>query len=190
MNIIPLISIKNGKLLDGKGGEPLSIDQLFFKVEKDSMLYILDYDGLEHNNPNFELYQRLTEHCILWIDDGPRRLDDVMDTIMAGATNITLRKELWPDLDMLGVLELTDDEIYIDMSAQHQDHKMLQHFYSVDVGIILFNEETMYGSFSKDSTVRQKIFLYTGSTEKIPFWDEQGITGIIIDLSKIRAAPL
>jgi hypothetical protein len=116
MNIVPLVYAKDGKLLDGKDGNQVSIDDLFKRVEKDMMLYVLDLDGIEHNNPALDLYQKLTEHCILWIDDGPRRLDDVMDTIMAGATNITLRNDLWPEIDLPGVQELTDDEIYIAMS--------------------------------------------------------------------------
>jgi hypothetical protein len=188
MNIVPLISIKNTKLLDGKEGNNLSLADVSKRVEKDSLLYVLDLDGIERNNPNFELYQRLSEHCILWIDNGPRRLDDVMDTIMAGATNITLRKELWPDLDMPGVQELTDDEIYLDLSVQHQEKKTLQHFYSGDIGIILFNEDTVYGSFSKERTLNQKIYLYTDSPEKIQLWNEQGITGIIMDLKKKQGA--
>jgi len=184
MNIVPLISIKNTKLLDGKEGNNLPLSDVSQRVEKDTLLYVLDHDGIEHNNPNLELYQKLSEHCILWIDNGPRRLDDVMDTIMAGATNITLRKELWPDFDMPGVQELTDDEIYLDMSIQYQEHKMLQHFYSGDIGIILFDEAILYSSFSKDRMLNQKIYLYTGSTEKIQLWSEQGVTGIIIDLNK------
>jgi hypothetical protein len=184
MNIIPLVSVKKGNIYDGKEGATLSIDDLFSRVEKDSMLYVLDYDGIEHNNPAFEVYQRLIEQCILWIDNGPRRIDDVMDTIMAGATHITLRKELWPDLDILGVQELTDDEIYVDMSLQHQERKTLHIPHAGDIGIVLFNEETMYGDYLKSIAAKQKIFLYVRSTEKVFFWDEQGITGIIIDVQK------
>jgi hypothetical protein len=188
MNIVPLISIKKGRLFDGREGTVLSLEDLFRRVEKDTLLYVLDFDGIEHINPNLELYQKLTEHCILWIDEGPRRIDDVMDTIMAGATNITLRKDLWPNLDMPSVQDLTDDKIYIDMSVEYQEHKTLQHFYSGDIGIILFNEETMYGRFSRDITEKQKIFLYANSLEKVPFWGEQGITGILLDLKKKQGA--
>lgn len=188
MNIIPLVSINKGTLFDGREGAALSLDDLFKRVEKDSLLYVLDYDGIERNNPNFELYQRLTEHCTLWIDNGPRRLDDVMDTIMAGATNITLRQKLWPDLDMLGVQDITDDEIYLDLSTQHQENKTLQVPYAGDIGIILFNEETLYGGLSKEMTSQQKIVLYASSTEKILFWDQQGIRGVILDLRKKQGA--
>jgi hypothetical protein len=184
MNIVSLISIKKGKLLDGKDGEPLSLDNLFSRVEKDSMLYVLDCDGLDHNNPNLELYQRLTEHCVLWIDDGPRRLDDVMDTIMAGATNITLRKELWPDIDIPGVLELTDDEIYIDMSVQQKEKMQPQLFFSDGIGIVLFNDASEYALFSKEFITKHPLYLYTDTPDKIPFWGEQGISGILLVLNK------
>jgi hypothetical protein len=148
------------------------------------MVYVLDYDGIDGKNPNFELYQRLAEQFVLWIDNGPRRLDDVMDTIMAGATNITLRQYLWPDIDLLGVQEMTDDEIYLDLSPQHQEHGPLPVSYAEDIGIILFNDESTYGNFSKEVLVKKKVVLYTDSTEKALFWEEQGISGLVIDLRK------
>ena len=184
MNTIPLISIKKGKIFDGKDGALINQEDLFKRLKKDTVLYLLDYDGIEHNNPNFELYQQLTEHCILWIDNGPRRIDDVMDTIMAGATNITLREKLWPNLDLTGVQELTDDEIFLEKGPQYQEMKILHTPYSGDIGIVLFNDETMYENFSKDILTKQKVFLYTHSTDKILYWSERGVSGIIIDLQK------
>lgn len=188
MDIIPLVSIKKGTLYNGRDGAALSIADLFTRIGKNAMLYVLDYEGIENNNPNFELYQRLTEQCTLWIDNGPRRIDDVMDTIMAGATNITLRRELWPDIDLPGIQQLTDDEIFLDMSTQHQEQQTLQVPYAGEIGIVLFNEDLLYGRFSKDITAKQKIFLYADSTEKVPLWGEQGIAGVIIDLQKQHGA--
>jgi hypothetical protein len=188
MNIVPLVSIKNTRLFDGKEGNSLLLAEVLKRVEKDSLLYVLDRDGIERNNPNLELYQRLAEHCILWIDNGPRRIDDVMDTIMSGATNITLREECWLALDMPGVQDLTDDEIYLDKTVQYQEQKTLQHVYSGDIGTILFNEEALYGVFSKERTANQKIYLYASSLEKLQLWTEQGICGIIIDLNKKQGA--
>jgi hypothetical protein len=42
----------------------------------------------------------------------------------------------------------------------------------------------LYGSFSREKTFNQKIYLYASSLEKIQLWTEQGITGIIIDLNE------
>jgi len=184
MNIVPLVYVKDGKLLDGKNGKQVSIEDLFERIEKDTMLYVLDLDGIEHNNPSLDLYQKLTEHCILWIDDGPRRLDDVMDTIMAGATNITLRNDLWPEMDFPGVQELTDDEIFIAMSVQQNEQRRSLSSFSQDVGIVLFNDAFENTTFSKDVLIEHKLYLYSQSLDKVPIWNEQGIAGILIDLNK------
>jgi hypothetical protein len=188
MQIIPLIAVKKGKLLDGKDGEPLSLDALFSQVEKDSLLYVLDLDGLEHNNPNLELYQHLTEQCTLWIDDGPRRIDDVMDTIMAGATNLTLRNVLWPDLLLSDVFELTDDEVYVSLSSSDQEK-----FSSIPqdiTGVVVFSEDIQRTkdftglNTLKNRTPPQKIYLYNIAYNTRLYWEEQGINGILVDLNK------
>jgi hypothetical protein len=188
MDIVSLISIKNTKLYDGKDGNILSLEDVMKRIEKDALLYILDYDGIELNNPNLELYQRLAEHCVLWIDNGPRRIDDVMDTIMSGATNLTLRETLWPSLDMPGVQELTDDEIFFDKTQQIKEKNASQQIYSTDIGVIVFDEALLYGSIAKEKTGFYKIYVYAKSLEKLTLWTEQGITGVIIDLNKKQGA--
>ena len=188
MNIVPLVCLKNARLYDGKEGNEVSLDNVLRQVEKDSMLYVLDLDGIERDNPNLEMYQRLAEHCVLWIDNGPRRIDDVMDTIMSGATNLTLREELWLTMDMSGVQELTDDEIYLDKTRQYQEQKSLHIGYSEDVGIIVFDETVMYGGLPKEPMGIQKRYLYTSSLENLSLWTEQGLSGIIIDLKKKTGA--
>ncbi|MBN1280787.1 MAG: hypothetical protein JXA00_03975 [Candidatus Thermoplasmatota archaeon] len=182
MNIIPLIALRQGILIDGTDGEPLDLDHLFTKAEKDTHLYVLDYDGLDHNNPNLELYQRLSEHCSLWIDNGPRRIDDIMDTVIAGATTITIRPDLWLHYDLPAIKELTDNDIYIDQSRHYKEFNIRKYSFGDDVGIILFDEENDYGSFSPDITTHHKIYLYAVSKDKLIAWQQQGITGIIIDL--------
>jgi hypothetical protein len=190
MNIVPLVYVKDGKLLAGKDGNQISIDDLFKRVEKDTMLYILDLDGIEHNNPAFDLYQKLTEHCILWIDDGPRRLDDVMDTIMAGATNITLRENLWPDVDVLGVFELTDDDVYFGINSDRIDQPRTQPAPQQDIGVVVFSQEPQINddftsaSFLKDLAIKHKIYLHNVAQNTIPLWEDRGVTGILVDLNK------
>ena len=188
MNIVPLVCIKNTILLDGKEGNVVLLADISKRLEKDSLLYVLDLDGIEHYNLNLEMYQRLAEHCILWIDNGPRRIDDVMDTIMAGATNLTVREDLWPALDMPDIQELTDDEVYLEQTKQYQEQKTVQHVYSGDIGVILFDEEAMYGFVPNGRTASQRIYLYTSSLEKVQLWTERGVFGIIIDLNKKQGA--
>jgi hypothetical protein len=190
MNIVPLVSVKKGILLDGKDGNQISIDNLFKQVENDTILYVLDLDGIEHNNPSLDLYQKLTEHCTLWIDDGPRRLDDIMDTIMAGATNITLREELWPEMDLPNIFELTDDEVYLCVNPAYGQLSQITFPIQRDIGVVMFFQEPQMKdvfnsvSFFKNHIIKHKIYLYTVALNTNVLWEERGITGILVDLNK------
>lgn len=191
MNIVPLVAIKNRMLLDGKDGNQISIDNLFKRVEKDTMLYVLDLDGIERNNPSLDLCQKLTEHCTLWIDEGPRRLDDIMDTIMAGATNITLREELWPEMDLLNVFELTENEIYMCINSRQIQQSQITMFPQREIGVVVFNKELPTNNDSipenvlKNLAIKHKIYLYTAKSNTSSVFEERGITGILVDLNKI-----
>ena len=190
MDIIPLIALRKGSILDGKDGNLISLDDLFKRVEKDSLLYILDFDGIEQNNPNLELYQRLTEHCVLWIDDGPRRIDDIMDTIMAGATNITLREDLWPEMDLPGVFELTDDEVFIGINSTRRQLPSVASSLQHDIGVVVFNQGPQTddtftsASFYKDLAIKHKLYLYNPVENTQAQWETCGITGLLLDLNK------
>jgi hypothetical protein len=191
MNIVPLIAIKKGILLDGKDGNQISTEDLFKRVEKDTMLYVLDLDGIERNTPSLDLCQKLTEHCTLWIDEGPRRLDDIMDTIMAGATNITLREELWPEMDLLNVFELTDDEVYMCINSTQIQQSHIIVFTQRDIGVVVFNKDLPTNddfipvNVFKNLAIKHKIYLYTAGSNTSSVLEERGITGILVDLNKI-----
>ena len=55
MNVVPLVCVKNGRLFDGIDGNPLTVDEVFARVGKDAMLYVLDRDGIDAGNPDLEL---------------------------------------------------------------------------------------------------------------------------------------
>ena len=190
MDIIPLIYIENGVLLMSRNGEQLSTDELFQRVQKDTMLYILDIDGIEHDNPQLDLYQKLSDHCILWVDAGPRMLDDVMDIIMAGATNITVREELWPAIDILGILDITEGETYLAVDPQQQETTIELSLLKKIAGIVIFNDEnqmtTDFNSwrFLKEGITKPKIYLYDIPSMNMSYWEERGVTGILVDLKK------
>jgi hypothetical protein len=76
-------------------------------------LYLIDDDGLTTNRPHYNTYQRLTTHTDLWIDAGPRTLDDAIDLVMAGATTLILRPTLCPDLDTTNLITITDCPLYL-----------------------------------------------------------------------------
>jgi uncharacterized protein related to proFAR isomerase len=190
MNIIPLIYIENGVLLMNRDGEQLSIDELFQRVQKDTMLYVLDFDGIEHDNPQLDLYQKLSDHCILWVDAGPRMLDDVMDMIMAGATNITLREELWPAIDILGIQDISEGEMYLAVDPQQQETTIEPLLLKELTGVIIFNNDNQISidirsrGFLKEFATNQKIYLSDVPSADVAYWEGRGVTGILADLKK------
>jgi hypothetical protein len=189
MELVPLIYIKNGKILAGKDRGVFSIDALFKRVEKDAKLYVLDFDGIDHYNANFDLYQKLTEHCILWIDNGPRRIDDVMDTIMAGATTITVRTEFWPEADIPGILEITDDEIYLAVTPEHKEQTRNLLLSYESLGAVVFGEEkteqtASYAHVFNNPALKHKMYLYNTPHMNVSYWEQRGVTGMLVDLDK------
>jgi len=187
MNIVPLVHVKKGRLHDGLDGGPLSVDEVFARVKKDTMLYVLDADGIDHDNPDLELYQQLTEHCDLWVDDGPRRIDDVMDTIMAGATNLTIRPERWPQVSIDEIFDLTDGEVFYAMTVG-KDQLQSSNTTPQGVGIVAFAEPTQSredfttASRLKEIGTKQKLYLYTPHTVTPSGWEEQSLAGLVVDL--------
>ena len=54
MEIIPLIYLRKRKIVGKKEGEWLSLNELTKQVEKDSIIYVLDIDGIEKNKDGTE----------------------------------------------------------------------------------------------------------------------------------------
>jgi hypothetical protein len=109
---------------------------------------------------------------------------------MAGATNITLREDLWPEMDILGVFELTDDEVYFGIISGHTEQPWALSVPQQDIGVVVFsltsqiNSDFIFVSFLKNLALKHKIYLHTVAQNTIPLWEEHGITGILIDLNK------
>ena len=119
MNIIPLIYFQKKKIYADKDGDPISLTTLFETIEKETELYVYDIDGIKKDKPNLCTYPKLSEHCKIWVDYGPRTLGDVVDAIMAGATSITIRKNLWPKADFSKIREISESTIYESFDGSH-----------------------------------------------------------------------
>jgi hypothetical protein len=188
MNVVPLVHAKKGRLHDGLDGGPLTVDEVFTRVKKDSMLYVLDADGIDHDNPDLELYQQLTEHCVLWVDDGPRRIDDVMDTIMAGATNLTIRPDHWPEASIDEIFDLTDGEVFYALTLGQKYQFQPSTLAPQGVGVIAFADPTQpqedftTASHLRDIGMKQKLYLYTSHALTPAGWEEQTLAGLVVDL--------
>ena len=171
----------------------LPFNEILEQVDKDANIYVLDTDGIEKDKPNLCLYQNLSKSHVLWVDTGPRVLGDIVDVIMAGATNITIRNNLWHGLDVLSIKEITENKIYagVDLKSQADNNKEIIPFYDVDGLVVLdggnqVERDFKYGSFLKNLCIKHEVYTYERDPNNINYWKNMGITGLLVNISKIK----
>lgn len=186
MDLIPLIHMKNRKIHLEKTQSPVTMKEFLKKVEGETRIYIFDLDGIEKDKPNLCTYQRLSGSHELWVDFGPRNLGDVVDATMAGATDITLRKNLCPKLSVFEIKEITENKIYANIDFNEdlsiQDADGFVNFYSRQEIEASFK----YGSLLKEMTPKSKIYSYETDLKNLPYWKYFGVVGLFVDLDKIK----
>jgi uncharacterized protein related to proFAR isomerase len=193
MDIIPLIYLKKGKIMVEQEEYHLPFNEILEQVDKDVNIYVLDTDGIEKDKPNLCLYQKLSKSHALWVDTGPRILGDIVDVIMAGATNITVRKDLWHELDVSSIKEITENKIYAGVGLKSQDERNTEifPFYDVD-GLVVFDGKNQverdfkYVGFLKNLCIKHEVYTYERDPKNINYWKNLGVTGLLVDISKIK----
>ncbi len=193
MDIIPLIHLKKRKITVEQEEYRLPFNEILEQVDKDVNIYVLDTDGIEKDKPNLCLYQKLSKSHALWVDTGPRVLGDIVDVIMAGATNITVRKNLWHELDVSSIKEITENKIYagVDLKSQDGHNTEIFPFYDVD-GLVVFDGKNQverdfkYVGFLKNLCIKHEVYAYERDPKNINYWKNLGVTGLLVDISKIK----
>jgi uncharacterized protein related to proFAR isomerase len=193
MEVISIIYLKKRKILSEKEGEQISLNDLFERIDKDKKIYVLDIDGIEKDKPNLCLYPKLSENHKIWVDAGPRVIGDVVDSIMGGATTITVRKKIWPEPDISGIKEITESEIYIDIDSKNNNmHSIKISLINNADGLVIFNDKNQietdfkFSSSLKNLSVKYKIYVYESNEKNFYYWKAQGVAGILMDLDKIK----
>lgn len=115
MQEIPVIHLKNKKINDES---TLSDIHLLLNRLQSSTVYIFDEDGINRNQPNVSIYQKFASNTDLWVDAGPRDVDDIVDDLFSGANRIIIRTDLWEERDLKNVSEITENELMILYSVQ------------------------------------------------------------------------
>ncbi len=193
MDIIPLIHLKKRKITIEQEERRLHFNEILEQVDKDVNIYVLDTDGIEKDKPNLCLYQKLSKSHALWVDTGPRVLGDIVDVIMAGATNITVRNNLWHNLDVSSIKEITENKIYagVGLINERDRNTEIFPFYDVD-GLVVFDGKNQverdfkYGSFLKNLCIKHEVYAYERNSKNINYWENLGATGLLVDISKIK----
>lgn len=194
MEIIPLIRLKKRKIL-GKDGNILSLEELKNLVNKDENIYLYDLDGLEKDKPNLCLYQKISQFQKMWIDSGPRNLGDVVDEVMAGATSITLRKKMWPDVHVSSIKEITENKIFIEIDAAAKEIFSFNFSLLSEVdGFVSFitknqiERDFKLSGLLKDICIKHRIYAYESDLDNVLYWKTMGVSGLIMDIDKTKEA--
>jgi len=92
------------KKIDG-----MKIGEFVERCEEEK-LYLLDIDAHLGREMNFKVYNSLSGIFDMWIDATPRRVEDIMDTIIVGA-QYAIINDIYFMESLKDVLELTDSVI-------------------------------------------------------------------------------
>jgi uncharacterized protein with von Willebrand factor type A (vWA) domain len=117
---------------------------------------------------------------------------DVVDVVMAGAINITVRRNLWPELDIPSIREITENEIYTDISLDSRGkHNIDLSFYHDVDGAVIFSKEKhikadfKFESILKNICLKYKIYVHESDSKNISYWKRMGVRGFLVDLPKL-----
>jgi hypothetical protein len=192
MELIPIIYIKNRRIFLEKDGGQILIKEILKHNEKYSKIYIFDLDGIEKNKPNLCTYQRLISNYEIWIDAGPRVIGDIVDFVMTGATDITIRKNIFPLKNIPTIREMTESRIYTDLDIQNEIKKSLLYSDPDINGFVLFKKDKQIKNDFKISahltTLCKKniVYVFEPHGKNINYWKNIGATGLLIDLKFIK----
>ena len=186
MDFIPLIYMKDRKIHTGKTSDAISIIDFLKQAKEIKKIYILDLDGVEKDKPNLCTYQRLAGQIDFWVDSGPRDKGDIVDATMSGATDITLRKKLCPNLQVSEIKEISENKIYekIDFTEELP-------FNDIN-GFVNFNrKEEIEGNFEYSDKLKRKIannilYSYESELKNINYWKHFNVEGLLVDFNKLK----
>ncbi|MCX6665487.1 MAG: hypothetical protein NT038_05435 [Euryarchaeota archaeon] len=188
MEIIPFIHLKKNKIFSAD--QMLSVKEIKELVEEGKNLYVLDDDGIKNDEPNLTLYQQLSERYSLWIDNGPRNLDDVFDSVTAGATTILLRTTLWQKGNISDIQETVENMVYVSFDFRKQEPTDNNIMIPTDIeGVVIIRGNKSEESFKTDELVRTlckkyKTYITDTDDRNETYWNSIGVQGLLIPIKQ------
>ena len=152
---------------------------------------ILKILRINKNQPNLCIFQKLSKNHDLWVDSGPRVFGDIVDSIVAGASKITVRKNLVINADTLSINEILENEIYMNIDKkffQSSNNDLIKK--NVNGFVILNDEKTSNYDFKDNSNIRNIVnnnnsYAYLSSKEDIHYINKFDFKGLLVDIEKI-----
>jgi hypothetical protein len=191
MDIFPLIHIKRRRLLESLASD-LASYRAMLEPYKDTVVYLLDLDGIGKNRPNLDLYQLLAGTYTLWVDAGPRKLGDVVDILMGGASRLTIRPDLWDIIDLTPIRDLTESPLYISVTATDPAYSKWDVPLEQADGVVTFLTKAEHDldfkeqSYFKELCKKQQLYAYEAQTKHSTYWKYLGATGLLVDINKVE----
>ena len=189
MDYIPIIKIKNRKIVNCHNNEIKNIKNLLKKYQ-DIPIYILDSDGIKKNKPNLCLLQKLSKKYKLWIDQGPRSLGDIVDSIIAGTENITVRLNLIEYDDLINIKEIIENKIYINVEETNVNELSSSNNLNLD-GYTMFLNEKLLSNFKiieyiKNFVKKNSSYIYIKNKSELDLLNKYDFKGFLSDIEKIE----
>jgi uncharacterized protein related to proFAR isomerase len=191
MNIIPLVHINKRKIVNSDFNNLENIKDLLSGYE-DDFIYILDHDGINKNRPNLCLFQKLSKKYNLWVDTGPRVIGDIVDSVIAGASKITVRENLINKRDTSIINEFIENEIYININLNFSSILDEYKIQSNVNGFVLLNNDVDHRynfkseSYLKNIVKNNKTYYYLSKKENFHYIKNYDFEGYLIDVDKIK----
>ncbi len=120
--IFPLVYLLNGQAvrpapggyvpLSSPGPDPVDVfdvtDRLFTKYHR---LYLVDVNGKEGKDPQLDYLQEISRGQEMWVETSPGTAEEVIDTLVAGATRVVMATSDLKDLrtEVRRALALTEE---------------------------------------------------------------------------------
>lgn len=191
MNIIPLIHINKRKIVNSDFNNLENIRDLLPVYEAD-FIYLLDHDGINKNRPNLCLFQKLSKKYNLWVDTGPRVIGDIVDSVIAGASKITVRENLINEKDTSLINELIENDIYIIINPYFSSLSNEYKIQSNVNGFVIIKDEINHKydfkneSYLKNVVKNNKTYYYLSKKENFHYIKSYDFEGYLIDIEKIK----
>ncbi len=189
MKEIPVVHIKDKTISDVLAANDISV--LLNRLQS-SAVYVFDEDGVTKNQPNVSIYQKLSGISDIWLDAGPRNVDDVVDEVFSGANRVVIRPALWEERNLKEVVDITENELmsfYFIEEVQKgipNDSIFLE-----SQGIVLFfDENTPALDFKTEGFLKQiaktkPTYVLDMHMKRKEYWSSLGMEGVLIPIDML-----
>jgi len=126
MERIPLVHVERGQAVV-EGERSSAVETLRELRGEHDLVYVVDLDGVRRNRANIDVYKAVSKKAFLWLDAAPRRVEDVIDLVVAGATRVTLDDALSDD-DLQQLVDMVESDLYLRSERPMQTERRVRRF--------------------------------------------------------------